>query len=197
MINMRTSVAGPMKEGTTKGWGGSSLLALLALGDYRLFKWQCSCWTYRQLPGEVSHSRNMWRNTSYIEMCTMWLDETIHNNKFSSSPTLFLENYPLMISKAYRPGFSTFNHLQIIRVATAGVGMQFTVCSNEAAAAKWADKMPYCCIRTASNVFALQNMSHLWGNQTLCLHMEPQEHDPYNIKNSWVNNYLSKSTRNL
>ncbi|KAF3556895.1 hypothetical protein F2Q69_00012142 [Brassica cretica] len=127
----------------------------------------------------------MWRNTSYIEMCTMWLDETIHNNKFSSSPTLFLENYPLMISKAYRPGFSTFNHLQIIRVATAGVGNKFTVCSNEAAAAKWADTTPYCCIRTASNVFALQNMSHLWGNQTLCLHMEPQEHDPYNIKNSW------------
>ncbi|KAF3554741.1 hypothetical protein F2Q69_00011008 [Brassica cretica] len=38
-------------------------------------------------------------------------NETADLNKFSSSSTLFLENYPLMISKAYRLGFSTFNHL--------------------------------------------------------------------------------------
>ena len=55
----------------------------------------------------------------------------------------------------------------------------------------------YCCIRTAANVFALQNLPLLRGNQTLPLHMEPQEHDPYNIKNSWVNNFKSKSTCNL
>lgn len=101
----------------------------------------------------------------------MWLDETIHNNKFSSSPTLFLENYPLMISKAYRHCFSTFNHLQLVRMATAGVIVQFTVCSNEVAAAKWADTTPFQC----TAVFALMQMAlhfktcHICGATKLCV----------------------------
>ena len=129
-----------------------------------------SSWIYCQLPGEVSHSGTLGEIHLTLKCAPCgWMRR--FTTISSPLPTLLLENYPLMISKGYRPGFSTFNHLQIVRVATAGVDIQFTVCSNEPAAAKWADSTPFKC----TAVFALHQMSlhcktcHICGVTKLCV----------------------------